>query len=80
MLDEAEVLRLAGGVEADSEHPLARAIVAAARAAGPVAVGTDARSLTGRGVEATIDGVEVRRRRPGLLRERVSTSPLRSPP
>ena len=30
-LDEAEVLRLAGGVEADSEHPLARAIVAAPR-------------------------------------------------
>ncbi len=29
--DEAELLRLAAGVEADSEHPLARAIVAAAR-------------------------------------------------
>ena len=28
---EDEVLRLAGGVESDSEHPLARAIVAAAR-------------------------------------------------
>ena len=28
--DEAEVLRIAGAVEADSEHPVARAIVAAA--------------------------------------------------
>ena len=32
-LDEDEVLRLAGGVESDSEHPLARAIVAAAQRA-----------------------------------------------
>ena len=34
-LDEDEVLRLAGGVESDSEHPLARAIVRAARERGP---------------------------------------------
>ena len=36
-IDEDEVLRLAGGVESDSEHPLARAIVAAARARGDIA-------------------------------------------
>ncbi|CAN5569068.1 hypothetical protein BH18ACT1_BH18ACT1_06710 [soil metagenome] len=34
--DDDEVLRLAGAVEADSEHPLARAIVAAAQAQGAV--------------------------------------------
>ena len=34
-----ELLRLAGAVEADSEHPLARAIVAAAQAAGATAQG-----------------------------------------
>ena len=33
-LDETQVLRLAGGVESDSEHPLARAIVGAARERG----------------------------------------------
>ena len=54
---EDEVLRLAGGVESDSEHPLARAIVAAATERGDVAVGDrDFRSLTGRGVEAVVDG------------------------
>jgi Cu2+-exporting ATPase len=68
--DEDEVLRLAGGVESDSEHPLARAIVAAARARGPVPVAHDFRSLTGRGVEATIDGAPYAVGGPALLRER----------
>src|SRR5688572_14698231 len=55
-LSDDEVLRLAGGVESDSEHPLARAIVAAARARGPIAAANDFRSITGRGVEAAVDG------------------------
>src|SRR5690606_37422056 len=54
--DEDEVLRLAGAVESDSEHPLARAIVAAATARGPLPAGRDVRALAGRGVEATVDG------------------------
>jgi Cu2+-exporting ATPase len=69
-IDEEEVLRLAGGVEADSEHPLARAIVAAAEEAGGPARATGFRSLTGRGVEATIDGVGYAVGGPALLRER----------
>jgi P-type Cu2+ transporter len=69
-MDEGEVLRLAGGVEADSEHPLARAIVAAARARGPVATAREFRSITGRGVEASIDGVGYAVGGPALLRER----------
>ena len=69
-LDEDEVLRLAGGVESDSEHPLARAIVAAARARGPLAPAEDFRSLTGRGVEATVDGTPYAVGGPALLRER----------
>jgi P-type Cu2+ transporter len=60
------VLPLAAGVEADSEHPLARAIVAAA---GTPAPATDFRSLTGRGVRATIDGVPYAVGGPALLRE-----------
>ena len=60
---EAEVLRLAAGVEADSEHPLARAIVAEAERSGDgPAPASDFRSLTGRGVEAIVDGAALRRR------------------
>jgi Cu2+-exporting ATPase len=66
---EDEVLRLAGGVEADSEHPLARAIVAAASERGRPATATGFRSLTGRGVRATIDGTEYAVGGPALLRE-----------
>ena len=69
-LDDAEVLRLAGGVEADSEHPLARAIVAAAKERGAVASATAFRSITGRGVEATVDGERYAVGGPALLRER----------
>jgi P-type Cu2+ transporter len=69
-VSEDEVLRLAGGVESDSEHPLARAIVTAARERGEIATATDFRSLTGRGVEATIDGDTYAVGGPALLRER----------
>jgi Cu2+-exporting ATPase len=69
-LDETEVLRLAGGVEADSEHPLARAIVAAAKERGGVAPAIAFRSITGRGVEATVDGQRYAVGGPALLRER----------
>ena len=63
------VLSLAGAVEADSEHPLARAIVAAARQRGAMAIAADFESLTGRGVRATVDGVDVAVGGPALLRE-----------
>jgi Cu2+-exporting ATPase len=69
-LDDADVLRLAAGVEADSEHPLARAIVAAAQQRGEVAKASDFRSITGRGVEAVIDGQRYAVGGPALLRER----------
>jgi Cu2+-exporting ATPase len=69
--DEARstVLRLAAAVEVDSEHPLARAIVAAARELGTVPEATEFRSLTGRGVQAVVDGVRVAVGGPALLRE-----------
>ncbi|MGH2826002.1 MAG: copper-translocating P-type ATPase [Actinomycetota bacterium] len=68
--DENGLLAVAGAVEADSEHPLARAIVAAARTRGDVPTATDFRSMTGRGVEATVGGSSVAVGGPGLLRER----------
>jgi P-type Cu2+ transporter len=69
-LDEAAVVRIAGGVESDSEHPLARAIVAAAGERGGPRPATDFRSRPGRGVEATVDGVAYAVGGPALLRER----------
>lgn len=68
--DEDALLRLAGAVEADSEHPLARAIVAAARERGELPAAKDFRSMTGRGVEASVDGARVAVGGPALLRER----------
>jgi P-type Cu2+ transporter len=67
---EDHVLSIAAGVESDSEHPLARAIVTAARDRGEIAPASNFRSLTGRGVEATIDGDAYAVGGPALLRER----------
>jgi len=64
-LDRDEVLRLAAAVEASSEHPLAKAIVAAAP---DVPGASEFRSLPGRGVEATVDGRPVRVGGHALLR------------
>jgi Cu2+-exporting ATPase len=70
-LTEDEVLALAAAVESDSEHPLARAIVAAAEHRGhPVATASGFRSITGRGVEATVADEPVAVGGPALLRER----------
>ncbi|UQU68629.1 heavy metal translocating P-type ATPase [Couchioplanes caeruleus] len=66
---EDEVLRIAGAVEADSEHPLARALTAVARDRGLRAAATDFRSLTGRGVQAVVDGTAYAMGGPALLRE-----------
>lgn len=58
--DDAEILRLAAGVERASEHPLARAIVGAAEQAGftiPEVSGFD--SPVGKGAVGTVDGRRV---------------------
>ena len=74
-IEENEVLRLAGAVESDSEHPLARAIVAAAKERGDVATATSFRSITGRGVEADVAGETYALGGPALLRERTLAEP-----
>ena len=75
-VSDGEVLALAAAVEADSEHPLARAIVAAARDRGvDVPSASGFRSITGRGVEAVTEGRPVAVGGPALLRERNLTEP-----
>ncbi len=64
------MLAQAGAVEAESEHPLARAIVAAARERGAIPAARDFHAMSGRGVEASLDGARVAVGGPSLLRER----------
>ncbi|MGC5309892.1 heavy metal translocating P-type ATPase [Micromonospora zamorensis] len=66
---ENDVLRIAGAVEADSEHPLAKALVKVAQDRGLRASARDFRSLTGRGVQAVVDNATWAVGGPALLRE-----------
>jgi Cu2+-exporting ATPase len=68
--DRDTVLAQAGAVEAESEHPLARAIVAAAKERGSIPAAIDFRAMSGRGVEASVNGTRVAVGGPSLLRER----------
>ncbi len=66
---EDEVLALAAAAEADSEHPLAKAIVAAARRRSlDVPGAADFRSSAAEGVTATVDGERIGVGGPGMLR------------
>ncbi|MGE3526246.1 MAG: heavy metal translocating P-type ATPase, partial [Gemmatimonadales bacterium] len=67
---EAEVLRVAAAVENQSEHPIARGIVEAARERDiEIPEARDFSSLPGKGAEAAVDGRRVRVLSPGALRE-----------
>jgi len=68
--DSGRLLALAAAVESESEHPLARAIVDAAKKAGAIPVARNFRSMTGRGVEAEIAGRIVAVGGPALIAER----------
>ena len=58
--DEDRVLALAAAAESHSEHPLARAIVAAAQQRGmPIGEPEEFESVTGSGVRATVSGRQV---------------------
>ncbi|WP_229830019.1 heavy metal translocating P-type ATPase [Actinoplanes ianthinogenes] len=68
--DRDELLRLAGAVEAASEHPIAQAIARAAAEQGPLAPVTGFANLEGLGVTGTVEGRELLIGRARLLRER----------
>jgi Cu+-exporting ATPase len=64
----AELLRIAGAVEDPSEHPIARAIAAAARAElGPLPAADAFANREGLGVEAVVEGRRVVAGRPSLF-------------
>ncbi len=66
--DQTQLLTLAAGAEAPSEHPLGRAVTAAARARGlPVPSAEGFRARPGRGVHARVDGRDVLVGHPILL-------------
>ena len=78
-ITEGELLSLAAAAEADSEHPVARAIVAAA-AAHPEASrrplrATGFTAASGRGIRATVDGTQILVGGPNMLREFSLTIP-----
>ena len=62
---DADVLRLAGTVESGSEHPIARAIAAAAASSGGLGRLTAFTNEPGVGVRADVDGTHVTVGRPG---------------
>ncbi|RZI41359.1 copper-translocating P-type ATPase [Herbaspirillum sp. HC18] len=56
-MDETELIRLAAAIQQGSEHPLARAVVEAAKAKGiDIPVAEQVTALPGRGVSATVEG------------------------
>ncbi|MBI5473567.1 MAG: copper-translocating P-type ATPase [Ignavibacteriae bacterium] len=65
-LDEKELLRYAGSVEANSEHPIAQAIVRSASDMMPV---ENFKAIPGKGAEGNVNGKEVKVVSPGFLRE-----------
>jgi P-type Cu2+ transporter len=68
--DEDELLALAAGVEADSEHPLARAIVEGARRRGiEPRSASGFENLAGRGARATVGDADIHVGGPRLLEE-----------
>ncbi|WP_445451963.1 heavy metal translocating P-type ATPase [Herbiconiux liukaitaii] len=69
--DAAEVLRLASAVEAGSEHPIARAVVAASERTAPALTPavSDFRAAGGSGVQGMVDGHLVVAGRPAWLAE-----------
>jgi P-type Cu2+ transporter len=65
-MTESELLQYAASVEAHSEHPIARGIVAAAESTMPV---DDFTSLPGKGAQGKVDGRDVKAVSPGYLKE-----------
>ncbi|MDX2138152.1 MAG: heavy metal translocating P-type ATPase [Chloroflexota bacterium] len=75
-VSETELLRIAAATEMRSEHPLAKAVVAAASARGiEVPEPTEFEAVMGRGVRAVVDGAAVHVGSPAYMLETLTPSP-----
>jgi P-type Cu2+ transporter len=71
-VSEEEALRIAAGVESESEHPIARGIVKTAEQRNiEIPVADEFRALTGKGVAATVEGIEYHMGGPALLKRKM---------
>ncbi|HZH44235.1 MAG TPA: heavy metal translocating P-type ATPase [Lysobacter sp.] len=66
--DDDAMLALAAALQADSEHPLAKAVVSA-HGSRPRAAARDVRAVPGRGVRGTVDGRELLLGNGAMMRE-----------
>jgi Cu+-exporting ATPase len=74
--DPERLLRLAGALEAASEHPIAQAVAsAAAERAGPLPAATEFANVEGLGVQGVVDGAAVVVGRPRLVADRSQPLP-----
>ncbi|AZI58870.1 copper-translocating P-type ATPase [Nakamurella antarctica] len=67
-LTQDDVLALSAAAEADSEHPLAKAVVRKASNRAQLQQASDFQSITGHGVQATVDGHVIAVGGPAMLR------------
>jgi len=75
-LTENEVLRLASALEQKSEHPIATGILGKVKGlAIPIPVAENFNAITGKGVEATVEGKRILVVSPGYLKENKITLP-----
>lgn len=69
-IDETELIRLASTIEQNSEHPIATGILQKAKELNVrIASATNFNAITGKGVEATIEGRNIKVVSPGYLKE-----------
>ena len=69
-MSEEDALRIAAGVESESEHPIARGIVKTAEDRNLEVPSADGfRAITGKGVAASVDGTDYHLGGPALLKE-----------
>jgi len=70
-LQEKELLQYAGALEQNSEHPIAAGILQKAKElAIVIPVAGDFKAITGKGVEGTVDGINIKVVSPGYLKEK----------
>jgi Cu+-exporting ATPase len=69
-VDSGRLLQLAMSIQSGSEHPLARAVVAAAKARSVATLpATEVKALPGRGLSARVDGLDLRLGSTRLMQE-----------